>query len=344
MVRDDPLDPPAVDGAADAARAALGSAIDGVDPIPEGLNATYRIDPAEGPTAVLKAATVSADEELLHEPGLLNRVGEETAVPVPAVLGTVGADRSPLGVAYFLTEYREGRDVTDPLALTPETHERLVREAGRHLAAIHSLQVEGFGPLGYRDGEVVALRGHESWGAAFADMADAIGDALLGKGYTNDEAARFADREPDVRNALGDADPPSVEPSLLHGDYRPTNLVLSGGNSGPIVRAVLDFGGTIAGDGLFDLALAEETMVELPLSGTERGRRFRDTLREAYLDGTDTGTHPFRSDRYGRYRLYARARTLGTFDYWRQFARESDPDATAERLRAGLRDRLDAVR
>lgn len=345
MPRDEPLDPPSIEAAVAAAEVALDRGVVGAARIEEGLNAVYRIDLGDGSRAVLKAATLATDAELLPEPRLLSRLGRETAVPVPDVLATTPPDEGPLGVAYFVTAYCEGRHVTDVLTLPPTAHERLVREAGRHLAAMHEVRVaDGFGNLRVDDDLAVTPK-YESWATWFAELVTDAADGLLGEGYVTDAEARFADLEPGVREALTGLEAAvgerPVAPAVLHGDYRPANLVLAPrDDADPITRAVLDFGNCPTGDGLVDVALAEDVLIDVPLGGTERADRLRRVLRTAYVDGRDAGCDALFDDRYPYYRLYARVRRLASFGYMVQFAREDDPDDVARRWRSFVRERL----
>ena len=132
-----------------------------------------------------------------------------------------------------------------------------------------------------------------------------------------------------------------VDPAILFGDYRPANLVLaSDDQEDPIIRAVIDIGCGPATDGLLDLALAEDALVDIPFGGTERADYLRDRLRASYSARRNADISTFDSDRYTAYRLYARIRRMGTFGYWVQFAREADQDATARRWRSFARDLL----
>lgn len=348
MPRDEPLSWPSIEAVTAATEGALNREIIDVTRIEEGLNATYRVDCADGSRAVLKAATLATDAELLPEPYLLSRLGCETAVPVPEVLSIIPPDEGPLGVASFLTEYCEGRRVTDVSTLSPAVHEGLVREAGQHLAAIHGLRVtDSFGRLRVADDSLVVTPQHESWGPWFTELAAEAADGLLGAGYVTDAEARFADLEPTIRRELAGVSTAinerQVTPAVLHGDHRPANLVLRD-DASSITRAVLDFGNCVTGDGLVDVALAEDVLVDIPLGeGTDRAGRLRDALRTAYANGRDTNRDALFDGRYPYYRLYARTRRLASFGYMAQFARRDNPDSVARWWRSFVHERLTEI-
>lgn len=336
MPRDPPLDPPPASDAAAAADAALDRDVADVTPIEEGLNAVYRVTLADGARVVLKAATLATDAEFRPEPRLLDRLDRETSVPVPSVRATVDGDDSPLGVAHYLADYCEGRAVRDVLELDPSAHERLVVESGRHLAALHALTFDGFGRLRADDsGGLRVADPRASWRECFRELAAERVAGLRGEGFTADDDPRFADLAGDLAAAFeklpADA-AGSVEAVLLHGDYRPANLVLAPPGERPVVEAVLDVGAQ-TGDGLLDLALAESSLVDVPLGGTERATALRRRLRAAYLAERSVPGDAFEL-RYPCYRLYAWTKCLGAFDFFAQFARESDPDAAAARWRS----------
>lgn len=337
-------EPPSVDAVAAAAAAALDREVTDAARVHRGVNAVYRIDFANGDRAALKTPLLPPDAVFLAEPELLRRVARETAVPVPDVLATVEADAGPLAGPFFLTRYAAGRNVDGVLALSAAERERLVREAGRHLAAVHRVRVaDGFGDLHLVGGGLTTSPKHDSWGAWFGEMADEAAAGLRGEGRVADPVPRFADLEPAVREALtgdeiGDR---SVAPAVLHNDYRPANLVLAPEGEGPpLARAVLDFGGCATGDGLLDLAHAEDALVDMPLGGTASAETLRDGLRTAYAGERGLDPAVAFGERYRRYRLYARVWRLALFEYWAEFAREDDATAVAARWRAFVRELL----
>ena len=336
-------EPPSADAVAAAAAAALDREVEAATRVHEGVNAVYRVDFADGDRAALKTPVLPDDDAFLAEPEILSRVARETAVPVPDVLATVGTDAGPLAGPFFLTRYVAGRNVEDVLSLSAAERERLVREAGRHLAGVHRVRVtDGFGDLRAVDEELTTSPGYDSWEARFAEMADEAAAGLSGEARVADPEPRFAGLEPAVREALigeGSEDR-RVAPAVLHNDYRPPNLVFAPeGGDPPLARAVLDFGGCVTGDGLLDLAHAEDALVDMPLGGTANAASLRDGLRTAYAEERGLAPATAFGKRYSRYRLYARVWRLRLFEYWVEFAREDEADAVATRWRAFVRDR-----
>jgi len=130
------------------------------------------------------------------------------------------------------------------------------------------------------------------------------------------------------------------EPVLLHGDYRPANLVLAPEGERPVLRGVIDGGGQV-GDGLLDLALAESALVDVPLGDDDRVPRLRRLLRETYRDHRPVDDAAF-AVRYPYYRLYALVKCMGAFDYFEQFAPGGPPEV-ADRWRAATNGLLEAL-
>jgi len=343
-----PLDEPTTADARAAASVALDREVRGVTRILEGVNALFRIRLADGERAVLKAPRYATDEAFLVEPLLLSRIGAETTVPVPRVLATVAAAEGPLDTAFYVMEHLDGRVVPAAVDLPAATHETLVREAAGHLAAVHDCSVAlDWGDVSGVDGDLTVTDPDDSWRETFERLTDDVVTALGGTGPLADDDSRFADLAPDVRAALtGPASPlaeAAPEPSLVLGDYRPANLVLAERkDADPLVRGVVDVGGLV-GDGLLDVAMAEDALVDTPYGGTERAELLRRAFRDAYADARGRDPERLFDDRYPCYRLYARADRLSALDYLAQFAREEDSDAVAHRWRGFVEERLSEI-
>ena len=345
MVRDTPREPPSLEAIADFVETHLGWTVSTVTRFEEGLNAVYRVDRHDGDAVVVKTATVVSDDALLVEATLHAAIAAETGVPVPAVLETFEREETSINLAAFVMEYRPGRTVTDIHDLSSNAQERLIVEAGHHHAELHGARiVDGFGPLALSNGDVVADPAYPSWGAWFEARIEQALDGMRGVGVTKDSRPQFSDLETEVRSILGReiSSTWEVVPAIFFGDYRPANLVLSTDDeSRPLVKAVVDVGAGPTGDGLLDLALAEDALVDIPFGGTDRADLLRMLLRDAYSETRHVDADVFETDQYTRYRLYARARRMGSFGYWGQFVHEDDRDIAARRWQSTLHDLVD---
>jgi Ser/Thr protein kinase RdoA (MazF antagonist) len=368
MSPDEPLDPPSTEAVRDAAAATRDRPVESVTPIDEGLNAVYRLRFQDDEAAVLKVATLTPDPAFLAESRLLALL-EDTDVPAPSPLVSLGTEESPFEAAALVTEHLPGEQVTDVFALRPAAYEQFVREAGQHLAALHGidiaahietrggqygdLQVPGGDcsePLTVVDAGLSAddpVPGLESWPGRLETVVDRVAAGLEGQTYTTD--GDFSDLVPVVRDAVADADLPTTPPlSALHLDYRPANALFdpaavdeqagdadAAATGSDVVRGVLDFGEPETGDGLLDLALAEDALVGVPLGGTDRGERLASALRQSYA-ANRSGDVAF-DERYTAYLLLARASRLGSVGYFWQFAREDEKAAAVERWQNRIR-------
>ncbi len=343
MPRASPRDPPGPDAVATLVESRLDTSVREVTRYDEGLNAVYHVALPED-SAVCKTATFATDEELRVEAALTDRLDRETDVPVAGVRRVVGPGASPLDVTALLLDHVDGRTVSGPLSLSTADHRRLVAESGRHLAAVHDADLaDGVGRLTVQAG-TLAREAEREWPSFFETLVEETLAGLRGEGYTTGDG-RFADLAPTVREAL--AVGPGVEtpdPALLMTDYRPANLVLGPPGATPLTEAVIDVGQGPVGDGLLDLALTEDALVDVPVGGTDRAERLCRVLRERYQDwrSVDLSGAFEPGERYDRYRLYARTRRLSAFDYWVQFARDEER-AVARRFRSSVEERAAAL-
>ncbi|MEY7848769.1 phosphotransferase family protein [Natrarchaeobius sp. A-rgal3] len=328
---------PTADEVARAVAARVGRPVSSVVDFDEGMNAVYRVSFDDGPDAVLKAGTVTGGSKLLSGPVLLERIDRETNLPVPDVLAVAPDGDEHVADTYFLLTYVDGRHITDVTSLSASAHERLVREAGRHLAAIHDLPFDGpFGRLHASDGELFVDYGFESWAECLGASVDYHLERL---------EARFADLEPAIEDAISRF--PSVvaedgiDKSVLYRDYHPKNLVLAPDDDArPLVRAVLDVNFRPVGDAPLDLAIAEANLVDLPMGNTDRAQPLRNALRESYVEARG-GTHEtYVDERYPYYRLVAALDFMCHFEYFGSFGWENEVDHVADRLDTFVRKRI----
>jgi aminoglycoside phosphotransferase (APT) family kinase protein len=326
------------------------------DPIPAGSDIVYTVTVApternEGDSeatheAVLKCFRPSdtlsfrTHERFLVEVDLLELVGRETDLPVPTVFG-VCESHEDLPVPAFLMERCPGEPVAEvPVGRSDGVSDRLVRESGRYLARIHDLRpFDAFGDLvtaenGRTDatrGEPVVADGRSEWSKRVRHIVEDSLDEL--------DATQFADLEAGLREyteerlATLDLDAESV---LLHGDYRPGNLLWDP-ETGE-VTATLDWGAAQAGDPRYELAwVVREFSERAPLDSPVR-RRVRETLFEAYED--ERGAFFDRDAAFERRQRFYLAITwiteLRWFDYWLARADESVREARAAQLRENV--------
>lgn len=281
------------------------------------------------------------------EPRLLELVGRETPIPVPAVHGYRDA-HPEYPAPFYLMDHVDGANYEDdPTALGPAARERVVREAGRNLAALHELgPLEACGRVGVVDGQLAVMdpADHPSYGdyreAFLAHTGDAL-DALLDGGYFPERAEkpeRFADLVPGVRAFLTEAVPALPEPApptYCHQDYRYGNLLVDP-ESGE-TRAVLDWANLGAADPAYNIASAESLLFDADEDGPERAATLRRALRDAYADARDGWT--FDGDvreRLRVYRLGCRLHAMACLPLWYEDATTAERDERAAEHRAAV--------
>lgn len=340
MALESPLAPPDQRTVAAAAAAALDEQVTAVRPTSDATNTdlTYVVRTAGGEVAVLKAQRRSTREAFLAEPAVLRAVADATGVPVPAVLA-VEPDGGPLGRPYFLTSFVPGRSPRGGGGVADETLVGVVEAAGGQLAALHESDAAGlsygrFGRVRYDDGDLVAVDATDDWPALFVRWATGVAKQLAG--------TRFADLRPRLQEHVRTfPECPGVDretATLAHADYRFENLRVDPDRDPP-VRAVLDWADPPAVHGEFDLAHAEEYLIDRLVADPGRRHRLRRRLRAGYADRRGTTLDAAFEERYAHYRLFARVCTMVVFDGWAKYAPD-DPASAERRCRATVADLL----
>jgi aminoglycoside phosphotransferase (APT) family kinase protein len=213
-------------------------------------NLTYLLDPraAHGPGAprlVLRRPPLGHVLPTAHDMNREYRVLSalrETAIPVPWVVALC-ADPSVIGAPFYLMRHVPGhvlRHRADAALLTPAQAALLSEQFADMLAAIHGLDpasvgLAGFGrPEGYLQRQLARWR--KQWDLSVT--RDMPGFEQL--------AERLAAGLPEQSDRPG---------SLVHGDYRLDNMLVTLGDR-PAIAAVVDWEMSTLGDPLADLGLS----------------------------------------------------------------------------------------
>jgi aminoglycoside phosphotransferase (APT) family kinase protein len=302
--------------------------------------------------AVLKATTAGfVDPQVARaEPRLFELLGRETTIPVPEVYGFVDQhDEYP--APFYLLERVDGVNVEgNPDRLTAAARERVVREAGENLAALHALgTLPRVGGVGVTDGDLAVIDGEHGpvddlreWVRAGVEQALA---ALEDGTYFPDLAAdpqRFADLVPALRAELDDRLDALSEPAApryCHWDYRYGNLLVDP-ETGE-TRAVLDWANLTAAEPAYNLAKVEAHLFDAHADGPERAAALRETFRDAYASERDgwafTGAVETRMETY---QLTARLDAMACLPLWLQDATPAEKDEREAQHRAFLAEYL----
>jgi aminoglycoside phosphotransferase (APT) family kinase protein len=205
-------------------------------------NLTYRVRGPER-TVVVRRPPVGKLLPSAHDVGRERRVMAAlrgTPVPVPEVLGG-SEDPDVLGAPFFVMAevkgvvYREPEQASSDL--TEAERDALCTNLVDVLAAIHAVDLDATGmrdfgkPAGYLERQV--RRWSAQWDASHTRELRAM-DELVAQ--------------------LDAQRPPEGEVTLVHGDYRHDNTLVSRREGHPVVAAVVDWELSTLGDPLADLA------------------------------------------------------------------------------------------
>ena len=206
-------------------------------------NLTFRVDDAGGRSFALRRPPVSHVLPTAHDMGREYRILcalSPTTVPVPRPLGLCG-DPAVTGAPFYVMAFVEGlvlRDAGTADAAMPDhtARRRVGEQLVDTLAELHRVDVDavGLGDLARRDGYVE--RQLRRWSTQYAQTS---GAGVVAPGAV--EA---------VGDALAARVPPQRETTVVHGDFRLDNAIVTPSGS---VEAVLDWELCTLGDPLADL-------------------------------------------------------------------------------------------
>jgi aminoglycoside phosphotransferase (APT) family kinase protein len=207
-------------------------------------NLTYRVTDASGQVYALRRPPLShvlpTAHDMAREYRVITAVGP-TAVPVPHTFGLC-QDPGVNGQPFYVMEFVEGHIVRDARSAERDLDDQARRRAGESLAdtlaALHAVDVDavGLGDFAKRDGYIE--RQLRRWYEQFRNSrVEGLDTATIVEA---------------VHDRLSAQVPPQVGTSIVHGDYRLDNTVLSPEGD---VRAVLDWEICTLGDPLADVGL-----------------------------------------------------------------------------------------
>lgn len=204
-------------------------------------NLSYRVTDRDGRSWVLRRPPLSGVLESAHDMGREHDIQAALAdspVPVPPVVGHE-PDDSVIGAPFYVMEHVPGpvlRDARDAQReLDPPARAQAARSLVDVLVALHDIDPDavGLGDLGRRE-DYIARQLH-------------VWHRQVTEGSPREVVP--VDR---VHDRLREAVPEQTEATIVHGDYRLDNLILSPHGE---VRAVLDWELCTLGEPLADLGL-----------------------------------------------------------------------------------------
>lgn len=283
---------------ADAATRACGGTVRSLSRIEVGQNHSYRVDFADGRTRFLKVATRFPDR--FHaEIATQEIVARETLIPVPRVHAT-GSD--PLGYPFAVFDFVDDAEYDSVRELPPRLAERVCREGGEHLAALHEFTLREFGLVDVADGAFLV-----SDARVYRDLIRESFDRQRAELQTTQFAA-LADSVAHRGDELVERiDFDAIRPTLVHGDYRLDNLCIDP-EGDRVTLAVLDWERPMAGDPLWDVVMTLAVLTDGYGIDPARRRSLRAAFRQGY------GDLQIDSARWDCYELLARMRLARHID------------------------------
>lgn len=260
--------------------------------IDAGKNHSYRVTLQDGTTLFLKVGT-RFPERFPAEPRAMDILRGSTSLPIPQVHAT---GEQPLGYPFAVYEFVDGADVGRVSDLPATAAERLCREAGRNLRALHRTTFAEFGSVGVENGSL-SVTEPRSFASTLRDSLDRQLSEL--------RETVFADRC-DTLEARGielieAIDFDRMAPALVHGDYRLENLRVDPGGE-QVTVAVLDWELPTAADPLWDAVMARALLAD----GYGLDLETSDLLSSAFWSGY--GEEFAGTTRRACYELLARVR------------------------------------
>ena len=243
--------------------------------------------------AVLKVSTsdVFDDEVTVAEPVILEKIREDTDIPVPRVIDSCFEHES-FPTPFYLLEYKSGVVYTEE---TPsyEVLKVVIKEAGEFLAELHSMDsFSEFGVVGYEGGELCVL--DTEGNPSFEDNKNRFLDEYMNKinsldsggnfPHLADEPQRFGDLISDMksyfRSEVEGLPDVSTGSRFCHWDYQFRNLVFD--REAQRTAAVLDWGCILAEDPAYNIAKVEANFLENSWVTDKQAKNLRNIFRETY--------------------------------------------------------------
>ena len=206
-------------------------------------NLTYLVQAADGRRLVLRRPPLGHVLASAHDMGREHRIIaglQGSGVPVPPALGLCD-DVAVNGAPFYVMGYVDGVVVRDRTiaehALTPAAREHASRSIVDTMAAIHAVDLDASGLSDLAKHEDYIARQLKRW-----------------YGQWNLQKTRELRLVDEVHDALAGMIPPQGAATIVHGDYRLDNTIVSPAGE---VQAVLDWEICTLGDPLADVGLLE---------------------------------------------------------------------------------------
>jgi aminoglycoside phosphotransferase (APT) family kinase protein len=204
-------------------------------------NLTYRVDMAAAPIVLRRPPlghVLPTAHDMSREYRVLSALSG-TDVPVPELVASC-TDAEVIGAPFYLMRFVDGlvlRSLQDGAQLTPDQASQLSDELATMLARIHSVDIDAAGLAGFGKPDGYLARQLARWQRQME-----LSTTREVPGY-----ARLVER-------LSAGLPASADGTLVHGDFRLDNTLVTLGDH-PAIAAVVDWEMSTLGDPLADLGL-----------------------------------------------------------------------------------------
>jgi len=202
-------------------------------------NTSYRIEldrPSQSGAYVLRLYAHRGNNKWSKEAALWRML--EAEVPMPRVFAAT-FDRDLFAYPFAIFEFIDGKPLDSVIRAGQAPSDSLLQEIGRTLARVHKHR---FGAVGFLDEALdvaTTLPALSSW---YDMLMGPHGRALAGPATVAEVAACVARHQPSL-------DELDRDPRLVHGDFRPANLLVRDGR----LVAVIDWEDAMAGHWLADI-------------------------------------------------------------------------------------------
>jgi aminoglycoside phosphotransferase (APT) family kinase protein len=288
---------------------------------------------------VLKVSNDKDREDRFQVEGPVNKfLSSNTYVPVPNVVDFDNS-KQDFNFMYFISEFEDGENICTYEAmsgpkfkyLSVERKKRVLESAGEVLGMLHNqTSFKDFGFLKSRNQEI-AFRTKGGWKDVFKKI-------IIEK-QMNNFPERFCDLKDLIRGFL-EENLSLLEdlgsPCLIHQDYRWPNIKVKGSS----VSTVFDWERALAGHPEYDLAKAEESLIQL------KSDRLYQKYRESFLKGYKKRNclEPGWDRRVMFYKALRPVEAMWTFEGWTDGMSEEKRNAMARYQRNELNRKIEGFK
>ncbi|MFB6099983.1 MAG: phosphotransferase family protein [Candidatus Nanohalobium sp.] len=285
---------------------------------------------------ILKASNEKRLEDRFQvEAPVYRLLKSSTDVPVPEIVAFDNSKRD-FNFMYFISGFEKGENIDTYEAdsgpkfryLSVERKKKVLESAGEVLGKLHSqTSFKSFGFLESENNEL-EFRKKSSWKKIFREI------------IIEEQMENFPERFQDLQDLIRGFVEENLDvlkyvdsPCIIHQDFRWPNVKVSGDK----VSTVFDWERAVAGHAEYDLAKAEESLIQVDSNGLYR--KYRESLLKGYRK------HSKLEDGWERrmqfYKAVRPVEALWTFEGWTEGMNEEKKEAMAEYQRNQLKKRIE---